>query len=58
MDSDLRGFLFVVGTIITSISVGFLTEQVWGWLTMGCLILAAFLLEYVFELWSRHMRGK
>jgi len=36
-----------VGTIITAISIGYMTEAVNGWLVIGCVLIFCGLLDYL-----------
>jgi hypothetical protein len=53
---NTRGVLFITGTIITAFSIGNLASPAWGWLTAGCIILAAFFLECIAEIVLRYRR--
>ena len=53
---ETRGCLFITGTPITAFAVGYLASPAWGWLTAGCIILAAFFLECIAEIVLRYRR--
>ena len=36
-----------VGTIITAISIGYMTEAVYGWLFIGCVLIFCGLVDYL-----------